>query len=124
MKEVDIHEMIGKVKGIKPLGHYAIVEVLPFSEKTDGGIILSSEEVNKERSGRDMGVVRSFGSTAYEGFSNCKVPSDWGVKVGDLVELKSRYDNKTPRIHEYNEDYKNLRIVSDSEIIAKYELED
>jgi len=120
----DIYKLIDRVKGIKPLGHYAIVEVLAVDEKTSGGIIMSSNTVDQERAGRDIGIVRSFGATAYKGFSDCDSAKDWGLDVGDLVELKARYNNKTPRIHEQKEEYKNLRIVTDSEIIAKYELED
>lgn len=123
MKMLTRDEMLDKfsrVKGLAPLGHFALVQVLPAQEKSEGGIVTSwGEDLKREQKGMDIGVVLGFGHTAYEGFSQCKSPKDWGVEVGDVVELNSRYNHKIPRLSQYNEDLQNLRIVTDEEIIAK-----
>jgi co-chaperonin GroES (HSP10) len=116
----ELKKQFAKVKGLKPCGHFALVQVLPAEEQSKGGIYLHTDaSFKREQGGMDIGVVIAFGNTAFEGFSNCRAPSDWGVNVGDVVELNSRYNHKIPRMAEYNEELKNLRIVSDEEIVAK-----
>ena len=104
---------------IKPVGHHVLIEIIPVNFKSAGGIILGSEkEKERERKGRDLAVIKSFGPICYQGFADCKTPEDWGVKVGDTVELSGRYDGKFSSVHEYDSKYKNLRYVSDSDIIG------
>ena len=80
---------------VKPLGHHVLIEVIPVSFKSAGGIILHDcKENERERKGRDLAKIVAFGPTAYLGFSGCKSPKDWGVKIGDTVELTGRYDGK------------------------------
>ncbi len=106
---------------VSPLGHHVLVEIIPVQFKSTGGIILTTEkEAEKERKGRDLARILEFGPTAYKGFSGCEYPKDWGVSVGDVVELKGRYDGKFSSVVDYNESYKNLRYVSDSDIIGKF----
>lgn len=106
---------------VKPLGHYVLIEIIPVQFKSKGGIILSTEkESERERKGRDIARIKAFGPTAYKGFSGCESPSDWGVKVGDVVELKGRYDGKFSSASDYDKSHENLRYVSDSDIIGLF----
>ena len=104
---------------VKPLGHHVLIEIVPVTFKSSGGIILTTEkESERERKGRDLAKILAFGPTCYQGFADCKGPEDWGVKVGDTVELSGRYDGKYSSVHEYDKKYNNLRYVSDSDIIG------
>ena len=104
-----------------PLGHHVLIEIVPVKFKSLGGIILSTEkEGERERQGRDLAKVIAFGPTAYKGFSGCECPEDWGVKVGDTVELSGRYDGKFSTLKDYDKKYANLRYVSDSDIIGVF----
>ena len=104
---------------VRPLGHHVLIEVVPVSFKSTGGIILQTETENeRERKGRDLAKIIAFGPTAYKGFSGCESPKDWGVEVGDTVELTGRYDGKFSSVHEFDKKYNNLRYVSDSDIIG------
>lgn len=106
---------------VKPLGHHVLVEILPIQFKSDGGIVLfSKNEQEREERGRDMAKVLAFGPTAYKGFSGCECPDDWGVKLGDTVELSGRYDGKFSSVVDFDEKYKTLRYVSDSDIIGVF----
>lgn len=106
---------------VKPLGFHVLIEVVPIKFKSTGGILLhSKEEQERENSGRDLGKIIAFGPTAYKGFEGCESPADWGVKLGDTVELKGRYDGKKSCIEDYDESHENLRYVSDSDIIGVF----
>lgn len=119
---MNTNQMVEQVDGIEPCGHYVLVEVVEFLEKTVGGIIMDSNTVKAESKGRDMATIISFGPTAFKGFSGCDSPEDWGVAVGDVVQLNSRYDSITPRMHEYLDEYKDLRVIPDSTIISGYKI--
>ncbi len=104
---------------VNPKGHHVLVEIIPVRFKSSGGIILSSEkEAERERKGRDLARILAFGPTAYLGFEGCNCPEDWGVKVGEVVELSGRYDGKFSSVVEFDDCYKNLRYVNDSDIIG------
>jgi len=106
---------------VKPLGHHVLVEIIPVQFKSTGGIILHSQtESERERKGRDLARIVAFGPTAYLGFSGCESPADWGVKVGDTVELKGRYDGKFSSVSDYDSKYESLRYVTDSDIIGVF----
>ena len=106
---------------VAPLGHHVLIEIVPAQFKSTGGIILTTEKENeREMKGRDLGRILAFGPTAYKGFAGCESPEDWGVKVGDTVELSGRYDGKFSSVVDYNDKYKNLRYVNDSDIIGKF----
>ena len=104
---------------VRPLGHYVLIEIVPVKFVSNGGIVLSSaNEQERERKGRDLGKILAFGPTAYKGFEGCDTPEGWGVAVGDVVELKGRYDGKFSSVAEYDNQYNSLRYVSDSDIIG------
>ena len=91
---------------VRPLGHHVLIEIIPVSFKSSGGIILTTEkETERERKGRDLAKIVAFGPTCYQGFADCKGPEDWGVSVGDTVELSGRYDGKFSSVHEYDSKY-------------------
>lgn len=103
----------------KPLGHYVLVEQVKIQVKSSGGIVMKSNtEVNREKGAGSIVKILAFGPTAYQGFANCKSPANWGVKVGDTVELTGRYDGKKSRLEEYDEQYSSLRYVLDDEIVG------
>ncbi len=106
---------------VKPLGHHVLIEIVPVQFKSAGGIILSTDsEQKREHKGRDIAKIIAFGPTAYKGFEGCNSPDDWGVKVGDTVELSGRYDGKFSRASEYDKEYSSLRYVNDSDIIGVF----
>lgn len=105
----------------KPLGHYVLVELIPVQFKSAGGIVLMSEkEVKREEGAGDVAKILAFGPIAYDGFSDCKTPEDWGVSVGDVIELSGRYDGKKSRLRDYDEKYGSLRYVLDDDIVGKF----
>ena len=109
---------------VKPLGHYVLIEIIPVKFVSTGGIVLSSaNEQERERKGRYLGKILSFGPTAYKGFEGCDTPAGWGVAEGDVVELKGRYDGKFSSVSDYDKKYETLRYVSDSDIIGIFSKE-
>ena len=115
---------IAKDLPVKPLGHHVLIEIVPVKFTSSGGILLSSaNEQERERKGRDLGKILAFGPTAYKGFEGCDCAADWGVAVGDIVELSGRYDGKFSSVSEYDDKYKSLRYVSDSDIIGLFSKE-
>jgi co-chaperonin GroES (HSP10) len=106
---------------VQPLGHHVLIEIIPVKFKSEGGILLASEnEKERERKGRDLGKIVAFGPTAYKGFEGCESPADWGVAEGDIVELSGRYDGKFSSVSEYDNSYKSLRYVMDNDIIGLF----
>ena len=106
---------------VKPLGHHVLIEIVPVKFKSAGGIILGSEiEKKREQKGRDLGKILAFGPTAYKGFEGCECAADWGVAVGDVVELSGRYDGKFSSVSEYDTNYQSLRYVMDNDIIGLF----
>lgn len=103
----------------KPLGHFVLVELIPVQFKSTGGIVLMSEAtIKKEEGAGDVAKVIAFGPTAYKGFADCKSPEDWGIKVGDTVELSGRYDGKKSRLADFDNKYKSLRYIVDDDIVG------
>ena len=108
----------------KPLGHFVLVELIPVQFKSTGGIVLmSNDEIKREESAGSVAKILAFGPTAYKGFANCERPEDWGVTVGDTVELSGRYDGKKSRLADYDEKYKNLRYILDDDIVGVFSQE-
>jgi len=104
---------------VKPLGFNVLVKIIPVEVKSKSGIIMMvGDETERERKGRDIAEIIEFGPIAYKGYAGCESSEDWGVKVGDIVELSTRYDGKFTRAQEYNEQFKNYRYVSDQDILG------
>ena len=102
---------------VLPLGFNVLVEILPVQVTSAGGIIMTSvKEEERERKGQDVARIIAFGPTSYIGYSGCDKPADWGVKVGDVVELSARYVGKFTRAGEYDKRYENYRYVNDQDI--------
>jgi co-chaperonin GroES (HSP10) len=102
---------------IHPCGAKILIKIIPFEEKSDGGIILgTSTELSRERKGRDLGTLISVGPLAFKGYKGCldlNGPEDWGVSIGDTIEYR-RYDGKVPR----SEGYEDYRYLEDEDVIA------
>ena len=108
---------------IRPTGYYVLVEVDVVEETHEGtSIVMLNDERTREAGGRDIGTIVEFGPICFQGYADCKKPSDWGCKVGDKVEF-NRYDGKTPRLAESDPELANLRIINDNDIIAVMEAE-
>ena len=104
---------------VKPLGFNVLVKIIPVETKTKSGIVITtSENEERERKGRDIAEVIEFGPVAFKGYAGCDSATDWGVKVGDIVELSTRYDGKFTRASEYDERFKNYRYVNDQDIMG------
>jgi co-chaperonin GroES (HSP10) len=105
---------------VSPKGFNVLVEIIPVQIKSTGGIILASseDEVERDRKGRDLAKIIEFGPIAYKGYAGCECPADWGVAVGDIVELSTRYDGKFTRAGEYGKQYENYRYVTDQDIMG------
>ena len=103
----------------KPLGHFVLVKLIPVQFKSKGGIVIMSEtEIKREEGAGDVAEIIAFGPTAYKGFADCKDPEDWGVSVGDIVELSGRYDGKKSRLADYDSTHKSLRYIVDDDIVG------
>lgn len=106
---------------ITPTGFYILIEMEEVEEKTESGIILhDKKQLDREKNGHSIGIVRSFGHTVYQGFEGIdgratkeERAAAWGVNVGDKVEF-NRYDGKVPN----DVDHENFRIIQDAHIIG------
>jgi len=103
----------------KPLGHFVLVEQVEVHVMSAGGIaLMTGNEEKREKGAGAIAKILAFGPIAYKGFANCRGPEEWGVKVGDIVELSGRYDGKKTRMVDYNEKFGGLRYVNDDDIIG------
>jgi co-chaperonin GroES (HSP10) len=104
---------------VLPLGYNVLVEIIPVQVKSASGIILTSDnEEKRERKGRDIARIIAFGPTSFMGYAGCETPADWGVDLGDIVELSTRYDGKFTRAGEYGKEFENYRYVNDQDIMG------
>ena len=106
---------------IKPLGFYVLVEMEVVEEKSEGGILLSADLVNKEQDATSTGYVRAIGPTAFAGYPGCEIEgvtphSAWGLEVGQKIEYR-KFEGKKSAV----EEYKNYRYIPDSHIIGAIE---
>lgn len=103
----------------KPLGHFVLVKLIPVQFKSTSGIVLmSGTEIKREEGAGDVAEIIAFGPTAYKGFADCKTPEDWGVSVGDIVELSGRYDGKKSRLGDFDPVHKSLRYILDDAVVG------
>lgn len=104
-------------KDIDPCGYHLLLELLEFEEKTKGGIILSSDMVNREQAAMNIGKIIKIGPLAYANHdSGCKSAADWGVKVGDHVQFPTHTFMRVAG------EKSNLVFVIDYDIKAKVNL--
>lgn len=111
---------------IKPNGFYVLVEMIEVKNVSAGGIHLG--DVRREQDACDIGFVRAFGNTAFNGMPGCN-PSDyppshenykktpfqiWGLDIGDKVEYR-RHEGKVSGIA----GCEKLRYIPDTQIIGK-----
>ena len=136
---VNIHALLSDPHynfSYQPTGNRILVQV-PSKEEVYQGtrIVIAENEAKREHDGRDIGVVVALGPKAYWNAVGCDVEyaengqdytaildahkraENWGIKIGDLVEFR-RYDGKIPRFAEYIPHFKDLRIISDTEVLA------
>lgn len=113
---------------IEPLGFYVLIEMIKIEEKSEGGIVLQSNDVKREQDGCDIGYVRAFGNTAFAAFPGCdgstyppghkfhtlEPHQIWGIEIGDKVEY-NRYEGKLSGV----KGVKNMRYIPDTRIIGK-----
>jgi len=99
----------------KPVGFYVLIKVKAVEEKTKSGIITSTATSRaRQEVARDIGEIIAFGPMAFkEGFEECNSPSDWGVKVGDVVEFVP-YEGKISAASEGSE----YRYIIDKQIVG------
>lgn len=86
----------------------------------------SEEQIDREKKGGDIAIVIEFGPGAYKktGRGVYNKPSDWGVKVGDIVQLRAKYMGKEIQNDETDKTGHLYRLVYDDEIIGIYKPED
>lgn len=93
---------------LKPLGHRVLVKVDKVEEKI-GSFYLPQKEVQKERNGKEEGVLMDIGSTA---FQNLGDGTPWAA-IGDKVVF-ARYGGY--RIEDNGDHYV---ILNDEDLIGK-----
>jgi len=115
-----------------PLGPTVLVKLLlpnqflknsKFKLLEEKGFETSSEELQvREKKGGDIAVVLAFGPMAYKkvGRGACNSPEEWGVKVNDTVQLRTKYMGKEIENDETNQSGHLYRLVYDDEIIGIY----
>jgi len=76
-------ETLDMVEVFEPAGHRVLIKPKTVEEKSDGGIILHNNDIQKklERAGNDIGTVYSVGMNAWKAYDGGE---PWAV-VGDKV---------------------------------------
>jgi len=77
-----------EIKDIEPCGYNVLVELLDVKDTSEGGIIMSSEYVNKEQSAMVICKVLKFGPACFLNHdSGINSPEAWGISVGDYAQI-------------------------------------
>jgi len=108
------------VKSVSPCGYNILVELLKVEEKTEGGIVLTSGTQSQEQNAMPIAKVIEFGPQAYKNMeSGCNSPEEWGITVGDYVQIQP---------HEFQraagKEDTNLVYVLDHAIKGKVEIDE
>ena len=95
-----------------------LVEIKNAESKTEGGIILTNDHVEKTQMAEETGTIIAFGPTCFVGMRGCEAPDvpayeQWGLKLGDKVEFK-KFEGK----RSYVKGYENFRYIPDTHIIG------
>lgn len=101
--------------GIHPVGHRVLIKPLVLEEKTESGIIISSNTIEMERLAQMKGIVIEVGTTAY-----ADQPTPW-CKVGDLVTF-GKYSGLVYKGKE-TKDKLEYRVINDLDIVCTHEEE-
>ncbi len=113
---------------VRPTGYYILLKEEVIEDKTESGILLPTNHVEREQGGIDEGVIVAFGPTAFHGVAGIPEKVDgmtlsaenraeyWGCKVGDRV-IFNRYDGKGLQ-EKVGEHY---RLVQDQHLISVIE---
>ncbi len=102
---------------IEPLGYHLLIELLEVKEKSEGGIILATDDVNAEQAAMPIGKVLKIGPQCYKNHdSGINSAEEWGFKIGDNVQFPSHVYMKVAGKKS------NLVYVLDYDIKAKVNL--
>ena len=102
---------------IEPCGYHLLIELLEVKEESDGGIILSSSDVNAEQAAMPVGKVLKIGPAAFKNHdSGINSAEEWGFGIGDHVQFPSHVYMKVAGAKS------NLVYVLDYDIKAKVNL--
>ena len=105
---------------LKPLGTQVLIKAIKH-ETTYGtmGIVLDTNETQREQMAEQTGEIVAFGPCCYVGWKGCQstdsLPHEqWGIKVGDIIEHRkfNAMDSTT------NKDGDVYRYVNDIEILG------
>ena len=102
---------------IEPCGYHLLIELLEVKEESEGGIILSSDDVNREQAAMPVGKVLKMGPTCYKNHdSGIDSAEEYGFSIGDNVQFPSHVYMKVAGAKS------NLVYVLDYDIKAKVNL--
>jgi co-chaperonin GroES (HSP10) len=97
----------------KPTGYKLLIALPEIEEKTEGGIIKSSQTVQNEEVGSIVGFVLDMGPDAYN--SESRFPSGPYCKKGDWILMRS-YSGTRFKVHG-----KEFRLINDDSVEATVE---
>lgn len=116
-----------EIEECEPLGYHVIVELHQLyapdeagETKSDGGIIITGQTVQKEQRAVHYGTVLEIGPWAHKNHaSGCDSAEDWGYKVGDQIMFNA-YEGKA-----ISNDPKDLRrLLCDHDIKCKVKIKE
>ena len=97
----------------KPTGYKILIALPDVEEKTEGGIIKSTQTVQNEEVGSIVGFVLEMGPDAYA--SEARFPSGPYCKTGDWIVMRS-YSGTRFKVHG-----KEFRLINDDSVEATVE---
>lgn len=97
----------------KPTGYKLLIALPEIEEKTEGGIIKSSQTLQNEEVGSIVGFVIAMGPDAYQ--SESRFPNGPYCKVGDWILMRS-YSGTRFKVHG-----KEFRLINDDSVEATVE---
>lgn len=80
-----------KPNGLRPCGTQVLIKAIKHETVSPGGIILDTNEVEREQMTEQTGVIVAFGPCCFVGWKGCEEEDiapyeQWGIRVGDKVE--------------------------------------
>jgi len=100
--------------GIIPLGFKVLIKIKKLEEKTEGGIYIPKDSLEKESAGSQVATIVDYGQAAFT-IGAGDLPKEWDIhpEVGQKVIL-----NRYAGINITGKDDEEYRLVSDKEILA------